>query len=211
MQISDDLSENHLHTHVDHILSFQVRLRFPLYSCVTICIFSCREYPSVDIASFDRKASDKRYRHQRSIQLNFKRRYITVFVAESAASLCDVVDVVELFDYTKGIESRHNLDLSTETCVIKILLEASNGCVTANNVGIYSKDGSVDQIYADEVVLAAGALQSPQILGNCDIGSREILEHHGIEVLIDNTSVEENFHYHRFSSVSFEMTDGQIS
>lgn len=113
--------------------------------------------------------------------------------------------------YTKEIESRLNLDLLTETYVTKILLESSDECVTANGVQIYSKDGSVTDIYAEEVILAAGALQSPQILENSGIGSKEILERHGVEVLINSPGVGENLQDHCFSTVSFEVADGQIS
>ena len=113
--------------------------------------------------------------------------------------------------YTEEVESRPNLDLLTETYVTKMLLEGSDGCVTAKGVQVSSKDGSVYQIYADELILAAGALQSPQLLENSGIGSKEILERYGVEVWIDNPGVGENLQDHCCSSISFEVADGQTS
>jgi choline dehydrogenase-like flavoprotein len=113
--------------------------------------------------------------------------------------------------YSKEIESRPNLDLLTETQVTKVIWDGSEGGVVANGVQICRKDGSVAEVTADEVILAAGALQSPQILENSGIGSKEILERHGVEVVVDNPGVGENLQDHCFTTVSFEVADGQIS
>ena len=113
--------------------------------------------------------------------------------------------------YTAEIESRPNLDVLTETYVHKILLEGSDGDVIAKGVKVSDPLGSITKIYANEVILAAGALQSPQVLENSGIGSKAILEENGIEVLVDNPGVGENLQDHCFSSVSFEVADGQIS
>ena len=99
----------------------------------------------------------------------------------------------------------------TEKYVNKMLLDGSNEGFEAKGVEIRSKNGSVHEIYADEIIVAAGALQSPQILENFSIGSKEILEGCGIDVLIDDPGVGENLQDHTFSSVSFEVADGQIS
>lgn len=83
--------------------------------------------------------------------------------------------------------------------------------MVANAVQICRKDNSVAEVAADEVILAAGALQSPQILENSNIDSKEILERHGVEVVVDNPGVGENLQDHCFTTVSFEVADGQIS
>jgi len=77
--------------------------------------------------------------------------------------------------------------------------------VVANGVQICRKDGSVAEVTAAEVILAAGALQSPQILENSGIGSKEILERHGVEAVVDNPGVGENLQDHCFTTVSFEV------
>ena len=93
--------------------------------------------------------------------------------------------------YTTEIERRTNLDVLTETVVHKSLLEGSDGNVIAEGVEISGPHGDVIEIYANEVVLAAGALQSPQVLENSGIGSKAILEQSGIEILIDKPGVGE--------------------
>lgn len=113
--------------------------------------------------------------------------------------------------YTTEIERRPNLDVLTETYVYRILLEGSDGNVIAKGVEVSGPNGDVIEIYANDIILAAGALQSPQVLENSGIGSKAILEQNGIEVLIDNPGVGENLQDHCFSTVSFEVADGQIS
>ena len=113
--------------------------------------------------------------------------------------------------YTKEIERRSNLDLLTEIYVSKILSEGTDGSVTAKGVQVADRNGTTHDIYGDTVILAAGALQSPQVLENSGIGAKAILERHGIEPVIDNPGVGENLQDHCFTTVSFEVADGQIS
>lgn len=113
--------------------------------------------------------------------------------------------------YSPEIEARHNLHLITETAVHKLLFSTTSQTVTATGVQVYGKDGQLSEFTADEVILAAGAIQSPQILENSGIGSAAILEQHGIDVVIDNPGVGENLQDHSFASVSFEVADGQIT
>ena len=113
--------------------------------------------------------------------------------------------------YTTEVERRPNLDVLSETYVNKMLLEGPDGDLIAKGVQVSDSHGDIIEIYANEVVLAAGALQSPQVLENSGIGSKAILEHNGIEVRIDNSGVGENLQDHCFSTVSFEVADGQIS
>lgn len=113
--------------------------------------------------------------------------------------------------YTKEYDSQPKLDLLTETYMSKILSEDTDGCVTAKEVQLYDKDDNIRKIYSNEVILADGALQSPQVLENSSIGSKEILERYGIEHVIDNPGVGENFQDHCFMTVSFKVADGHIS
>ena len=113
--------------------------------------------------------------------------------------------------YTTEIESRPNLDVLTETYVHKILFEDSDDDVIAKGVEASGPQGNAFEIYANEIILAAGAVQSPQVLEISGIGSKAILEQNGIEVLIDNPGVGENLQDHCFSTVSFEVADGQIT
>ncbi|EFQ99794.1 choline dehydrogenase [Nannizzia gypsea CBS 118893] len=113
---------------------------------------------------------------------------------------------------TGEVENRPNLDLLAETFVTKVLLQSSDsGVVEGQGIQVRGKDGSVSEIYTGEVILAAGALQSPLILENSGIGSRDILERYGIETVIDNPGVGENLQDHCFTSISFEVADDQVS
>ncbi|WP_067250259.1 GMC family oxidoreductase [Microbacterium resistens] len=60
-----------------------------------------------------------------------------------------------------------------------------------------------EELRADEVVLAAGAIGSPVILLRSGIGPREELEGHGIDVVVDAPQVGRNLHDHLLSPVIF--------
>lgn len=62
--------------------------------------------------------------------------------------------------------------------------------IPTSGVVVQRKDGSEKTIHARlEVILAAGALQSPQILELSGIGNRKLLERHAIPVVIENPNV----------------------
>lgn len=52
------------------------------------------------------------------------------------------------------------------------------------------------QIFADEVILSAGAIHSPRLLMLSGVGPKEHLQSLGIEVVLDAPDVGENFHDH---------------
>jgi choline dehydrogenase-like flavoprotein len=114
--------------------------------------------------------------------------------------------------FTPEVETRPNLDLLTETFVIKVLLEksAADG-FHATGVRVKDGKGQVNDIFAEQVILAAGALQSPVILEDSGIGSKAVLERNGTELLIENPGVGENLQDHAFTSVSFQVAKDQIS
>ncbi|CAG9945097.1 unnamed protein product [Clonostachys rosea f. rosea IK726] len=57
-------------------------------------------------------------------------------------------------------------------------------------------DGSEITYKAKEVILAAGGPMTPQILEISGIGSRTLLESHGIPIIVDNPIVGENLQDH---------------
>lgn len=114
--------------------------------------------------------------------------------------------------YTADVAARVNLQILTETRVTKILTEKRDGSVRATGVAVYTNDDKQEVIHVTtEVILSAGALQSPQILELSGIGGKDLLETHGIPVIINNPSVGENLQDHCHAAVSFEVADGQIS
>lgn len=62
-----------------------------------------------------------------------------------------------------------------------------------------------------EVLLCAGAIQSPQVLELSGIGKPEVLRKAGVEVKVDLPSVGENFQDHVVAGVGYELAPGIIS
>jgi choline dehydrogenase-like flavoprotein len=60
-------------------------------------------------------------------------------------------------------------------------------------------------VSAKEIVLSAGYFQTPQILELSGIGSADILESKGIELIVDLPYVGENLQDHVVVGVSFEF------
>lgn len=112
--------------------------------------------------------------------------------------------------YWEGLaEKREHVDLITETLVNRLVLEkSSTGVVEAKGVEVRSKDGQSRTISCRQVILAAGALQTPVILERSGIGARKLLEQHNIPVVVDNPGVGENLQDHVFAPISFEVADG---
>ncbi|KAK6201988.1 hypothetical protein LQW54_009201 [Pestalotiopsis sp. IQ-011] len=109
---------------------------------------------------------------------------------------------------TPDVRQRSNLTIRCSTVVEKILLEQRGDKAVATGVAI-SVDGQTKHIGArSEVILAAGAIQSPQILELSGIGNGSLLNKHGIPVVIDNPGVGENLQDHAIVLQSFEVVDG---
>jgi choline dehydrogenase-like flavoprotein len=72
----------------------------------------------------------------------------------------------------------------------------------------YSIDGITKTSFATkEIILAAGGFSSPAILEMSGIGNPDILQPLGIEVLLDNPNVGENFQDHPMIFISHEVAD----
>jgi len=102
----------------------------------------------------------------------------------------------ERFSAAKGYLTpnlgRPNLQVMTGAYTTRILLEGKRA------VGVEVRhDGALKQLKARrEVLLSAGAIQSPQILMLSGIGPAAQLQQHGIAVVQDIPGVGENFHDH---------------
>ncbi|CAG8955709.1 hypothetical protein HYFRA_00010975 [Hymenoscyphus fraxineus] len=110
--------------------------------------------------------------------------------------------------YYLPAQKRRNLHVITGAEVEKILFDSSSGLVIATGVK-YSKSGISDIVKANkEVILAAGAIHSPKILELSGIGGSSLLQSKGIDVVVHNEAVGENFHDHPMSGMSFEVAEG---
>lgn len=111
--------------------------------------------------------------------------------------------------YYTPIADRANLQLLTECLVERIILEKSSAAgVLAKGVSFRRKGTPQVKTAKREVILCAGAIQSPQLLELSGIGSPDLLQLHGIEVMVDNPYVGENLQDHPMTGMSFEVIDG---
>ena len=94
--------------------------------------------------------------------------------------------------YLKPALKRANLSKETRALVHRILFEGGRA------VGVeYSKGGQTRRALANrEVVLAAGAINSPKLLQLSGIGNAAHLREHGIDVVADRAGVGENLQDH---------------
>lgn len=100
---------------------------------------------------------------------------------------------------------RPNLTIITQALTQRILIE--------NNIAVgveYKYAGQLQQITARrEVLLSAGAIQSPQILMLSGIGDQQALREHGIEVKQHLPGVGQNFHDHPDFVFGYKVSDIQ--
>ncbi|HSQ79935.1 MAG TPA: GMC family oxidoreductase N-terminal domain-containing protein [Casimicrobiaceae bacterium] len=84
------------------------------------------------------------------------------------------------------------LAIATRAQVTRVLFDASRA------TGVeWIQDGALHQAAASrEVILCAGAIQSPQILQLSGVGPARLLEGHGIKVIADSPQVGENLQDH---------------
>jgi choline dehydrogenase-like flavoprotein len=112
--------------------------------------------------------------------------------------------------YLDPVRSRSNLTIRTETTVTKVLLErpSSAGGAVAKGVQVISKDGSFKTIgVRKEVIICAGAFNSPRLLELSGIGDADLLQRLGINVVVHNPHVGENLQNHPFTGLAFEARD----
>lgn len=113
---------------------------------------------------------------------------------------------------TPEVRARNNLKILTNTHVNKVLFDTTApGEPVATGVEI-NVNGTISQVSAKlEVILSAGALQSPQILELSGVGSSEILSQHSIPVVVENPAVGEGMQDHPIVCQSFEVNEGTPS
>ncbi|MFT5510375.1 MAG: choline dehydrogenase [Hyphomicrobiaceae bacterium] len=87
---------------------------------------------------------------------------------------------------------RKNLTVITEARVQKLIIE--NGRVTGVAYARGTTEARVDA--TSDVILSAGAIQSPQLLQLSGIGPGELLAEHGIPVIVDRPDVGGNLQDH---------------
>jgi choline dehydrogenase len=104
--------------------------------------------------------------------------------------------------YLRPAEMRPNLRVETEAHATRIVFEGSRA------VGVRYRQGGVEKEAraAREVILSAGALQSPQLLQLSGVGSAELLQSLGIAVVKDAPGVGENLRDHLQLRLMYKCT-----
>ena len=104
--------------------------------------------------------------------------------------------------YLKPARRRANLHVETEALATRVLLEGGRA------VGVGYRRGGVERTArcGAEVLLAAGALQSPQLLQLSGIGPEALLREHGIAVVRDSAGVGANLQDHLQIRLIFECS-----
>jgi choline dehydrogenase len=99
--------------------------------------------------------------------------------------------------FLRPVMDRPNLTVQTGTLVERITLESRDGGVKATGVRVRGPRREPAALTARrEVILAAGAIGSPQILQLSGIGPGDLLQSRGIDVLRESPGVGENLHDH---------------
>lgn len=115
--------------------------------------------------------------------------------------------------FSEAVAARPNLRVVTEALVHRILLtKQGDGSVRATGVEFTGKDGQNRQVSAGhEVIMAAGAIKTPQLLEVSGIGSKDVLSEHKIECLVENANVGANLQDHGFVPCVWEVADPATS
>ncbi|TSD99664.1 FAD-binding protein [Skermania sp. ID1734] len=104
--------------------------------------------------------------------------------------------------YVKPARKRDNFTVWTDTFVRRLQLDGDR--VTGVEV---ERDGKREVVRADrEVILAAGALNTPQLLMLSGIGPADHLREHNIAVVVDNPNVGSHLMDHPMYLVNYETT-----
>ena len=104
--------------------------------------------------------------------------------------------------YLGTARKRANLRIETEAFAAGLILEGTRV------VGVKYRQGGVMKTARcnAEVLLSAGAIQSPQLLQLSGIGPRALLEKHGIPVVVDAPEVGENLQDHLQLRLSYQCS-----
>ncbi|WP_336001203.1 GMC family oxidoreductase [Halorientalis halophila] len=106
--------------------------------------------------------------------------------------------------YLKPALDRDNLTVETGAQVTEVTVEGDR----ATGV-VFEQDGERHEVAAEsEVILSAGAVNSPQLLMLSGIGPADHLREHGIDVAVDSPGVGRNLQDHLFAFTVYERTSG---
>jgi choline dehydrogenase len=98
--------------------------------------------------------------------------------------------------FLRPAKDRANLTIWTEAQAEKLILTRDDGQLRCTGVQVHRAGQSVQATARNEVILSAGAINSPQILQLSGLGPAALLQQHGIEVKLDQPHIGENLQDH---------------
>jgi len=107
--------------------------------------------------------------------------------------------------FLRPVMRRPNLTVRTHAHVLRVPIETREGVKQATGVAVRLPDGDALVTARREVILAAGAIGSPQILQLSGVGPGPLLHDHGIAVRHDLSGVGENLHDHLQIRLMFKV------
>lgn len=109
--------------------------------------------------------------------------------------------------------NRSNLKILTDALVNKIIFAPAtdNTCLVATGLSFTARGKSYVVNAKTEVIISAGAFQSPQLLELSGIGNKTVLDAHGIKVLRDNPNVGQNLQDHLLVPLGFQAAKGEFT
>lgn len=107
--------------------------------------------------------------------------------------------------YLRPNLGRKNLKVLTEAQATKVILDGNSA---AKGVEFVHKGQKYSVQASREVVLAAGVIQSPQLLELSGIGDPDVLKAAGVDCVVENKGVGANFQDHVLGGLLFDLKPG---
>ena len=103
--------------------------------------------------------------------------------------------------FLNPVKQRKNLTIESRAFVTKVILEEKRATGVMYTIDGIKKDATVNA----EVIVCAGAVQSPQILELSGIGQTELLKNNGIDVQHELPGVGENYRDHYAARMNWRV------
>lgn len=113
--------------------------------------------------------------------------------------------------YLTPNSARPNLKVLTEATAVEVKLDQESKPSKAIGVTFLSNGIKYTVSARREIILAAGVVQTPQILELSGIGPRDVLQSAGLHCKIDNERVGEQFVDHPVTILSYDLEGGERS
>ncbi|MDO7843609.1 GMC family oxidoreductase [Sphingomonas immobilis] len=103
--------------------------------------------------------------------------------------------------------SRSNLTVSPDTDVLRIVFEGNKAVA----IDVRDKAGERRIVANREIIVSAGAIQTPKLLQLSGIGNASILRGLGIEIVHDLPQVGQNLREHFYLQTKYRVTGGSLN